>query len=475
MCSLRLCIDKTRFYHRFWIDASNEKKLRQGFDRAADSIDLPVDKRGPEAVILWLERQTKTWLLVFDDVSADKPNNICEFLPGGGAGFILFSSRRSIGGMDKMAPVGGLSPEDASELLLKMSGKKADRSNMAVGELTEVLKYLPLAICVAGAFIRHRDYTIVQYLQEWKKHIFKDFDDSDDEVQHQKSLDATFRITIEDMRKHNQASAKVASDLLKLFAFLDHKHVSEQILQDAWQCRYDQYQLKKTRLNNPRHTWIEALETGDPKAYNDVRSDIQLALSFLEKYSLLSIDKGVEGVERVEGFESSDRQVLSIHSLIHAWMRESMEMPERQSWYTKAATILAANFQSERPMSNDLVLHLDHMRETSADAAVNIFDVRCNFSNDKNFVPSCFADIYTRHGYHVEARDLRRAMCAKLTFSDDHDYRIDCFSDLAGSYKDLGEHHNASECYGRAYSIASQPRFYQKSLKCKMQALRCTM
>lgn len=462
MFSLRLSIYTIRFHHRFWIDASSENKLRQDYGRAADSIGLPDDKRSPEDVISWLESQTKRWLLVLDDVSAGVPK-LQEFLPAGGPGFILCSSQRSITWMDVKAPVEGLSPEAASELLLRMSEKRIDRSDKAVEELTSELKYLPLAICVAGAFIRHRDYTIAQYLQKWRNYIFNDFDDPDDASPNQRSLDATFRMTIEDMRIHNQVDARVASDLLKLVAFLDHKHVSEQILHDAWQYRYNQY--RQPRFIGPRDPWIEVLETGNHKDWDKVRPDIQKALKFLEKYSLLSVD-------REEGFKW---QVLSVHSLIHAWIRKSMEMPERKSWYTKTATILAANFSKDQPMSNDIVSHLDRMRETRADERFAISELRCSFSDDNDFVPSGFADIYARQGYFVEAKNLRFTMCLKLKPSDDPRVQIDCISLLAESCADLGEHHKASFYYNQALDIALNPAFYGKDPHCKMQALRCVM
>ena len=101
----------------------------------------------------------KKTLLVLDD--AARHDQVRPLLPGTGGSLVLITSRRRLAALDDAAvmDLDALPPADAADLLVRLAGR-LDRGDPAVGQITRLCGYLPLAIAMlAGQLRHHRSWT----------------------------------------------------------------------------------------------------------------------------------------------------------------------------------------------------------------------------------------------------------------------------------------------------------------------------
>ena len=360
-------------------------------------------------VLNWIQQRKGRWLIVYDDIAAGDLN-IVHYIPRVGNGFILLSAQRSIAAIDESIPIEDLSSSSTSELLLSMSElDKCDPDNIAQAtELVELLRNHPLAICVAGAFIRKRDSSIRQYIKEWKQCVFEEYGDwNEDPTGQDRSLGKTFKMTLDEIsRNRNQESAATASDLLRLLAFFQ-EHVSTRIFNEAWKYRADflEKDLNQAQLQK---TWMDLFEPGHSIGWSGVKTALQGGLNLLQDYSLLSLITNQRYAKTNP--QIPQWQTIGVHSLVHVWVLRAMAANEQREWFTKAASMLAANYSANGAMSNDLVIHLDHIR--GKQTIGTIYVSQCYLSKQEYFIAVQFADIYTREGYFKEAKLVREQVCS---------------------------------------------------------------
>ncbi|KAK9604817.1 hypothetical protein V6Z93_002768 [Aspergillus fumigatus] len=135
-------------------------------------------------VLKWLAIPENTdWLLIFDNVDQHSPlqdskrsgYDISQFFPKADHGSILITSRlQRLTELGKPFPVQKLVVKDATQLLLQSSGLPADNKDIDrdATDLAKRLDGLPLAIVIAGAFMRETGMTVREYLKYYEDSWF---------------------------------------------------------------------------------------------------------------------------------------------------------------------------------------------------------------------------------------------------------------------------------------------------------------
>ena len=160
----------------FWLNAETTSGLTSGCVEIAKTLHLPAAESNDqeatlEAVVAWLNGNDG-WLLILDNV--DDHDAIRSFVPDGGKGHILLTSREPVFaevGIPRALEVRDLDSEEALGFLLVRTGREdaepSDRS--AVAELGAELGNLPLALEQAGAYIAETNTTFSAYLNAFRK------------------------------------------------------------------------------------------------------------------------------------------------------------------------------------------------------------------------------------------------------------------------------------------------------------------
>jgi tetratricopeptide (TPR) repeat protein len=151
-------------YHLiWWINAEKSATVVVALAELARRLDIKEQPDQLEMVTSLLEalRGQSGWLLVFDN--AEQPGELQPYLPPGGRGHVLVTSRWSAWG-EWATPLrlDVLSREEAVAFLSKRTGTTDEQ---AAAALAEALGDLPLALAEAAAYIEQTQVSLEEYLQ----------------------------------------------------------------------------------------------------------------------------------------------------------------------------------------------------------------------------------------------------------------------------------------------------------------------
>jgi class 3 adenylate cyclase/tetratricopeptide (TPR) repeat protein len=106
---------------------------------------------------LWRDRLAeRQLLLILDDAASSE--QVRPLLPGGGGSLVLVTSRRHLSALEDAAAISldTLPPEEAAGLLVRLAGRPGlSPDDQAVGEMTRLCGYLPLAIGMVARQLHH--------------------------------------------------------------------------------------------------------------------------------------------------------------------------------------------------------------------------------------------------------------------------------------------------------------------------------
>ncbi|KAK8061435.1 hypothetical protein PG994_007801 [Apiospora phragmitis] len=447
--------ENVRFQHRFWIDASTRESIEEGFSAIAQKADV-------RNALEWLESSDSSWLLVLDDFDFDNllPD---EFSPKVGDGLILISARRNVDSqwVDDSYRLEGLPVAESRSLLLKgtVKGLPSAQDNADATELVKLLGHLPLAINIASAHIRlwaddepRGTNWIRRYINDWQS-VF-----DHKAVGESRKVGATIQMTLEEIRRKGGTESADIIDLLKLLSFFHQYSISESIFAQA------------LGVTKSRQVWVAGLENTTTNRDLLMDARYRTARGHLKQYCLLGSDAGFNRDHQdMERRPRSDYNVLSVHSLIAAYMRTNMDDAEYQSWIVKVANILVANLNAGDP-GTDLLLHLTHLYNAASrqnggqDHRPNdLIQVPCLFDVDDRlvYIPEKIANVFSKWGHFSKVICLREGVAARLEeFERSSPKTVQrLVLDVALSYKILSE---AYDDDGR----------YQEALKARIKAKR---
>ncbi len=297
-----------------WVNAADKATLSASYLSLAHLLQLPQKnereaERIVQAIKIWLEEHTR-WLLILDN--ADDLELARTFLPTRPRGHILLTTRSQIvGDLATLLPVPAMSREEGLLFLLKRSGllppgteleSLASDIRREAEALVEMLAGHPLALDQAGAYIEETrspsafatSAPLTQYrqlYQQQSRHLLKSRGSLGD--RHPESVALTFEISMKSACELHAGSA----DILAFCSLLHPDAIPEELL-----CH--EIGLDLLHLN-----------------------DVIVAL---RRYSLIKRDV--------------ERKVLSVHRLVQAIIRDTMESQTLRQWMTRVVQAVNTAF-----------------------------------------------------------------------------------------------------------------------------------
>jgi tetratricopeptide (TPR) repeat protein/transcriptional regulator with XRE-family HTH domain len=309
----------------FWVNASTQTQLINDFVQIANLLQLPEAKKSRSQprylvneVIHWFQTH-QNWLLICDNVEesvgtekienleADlKIDRLLSLLKGG---HILLTTRsQKMATLAQNTQLEEMSPEEGAQLLLLPSKQQSSRDVLneadvpdreAAIALSHLLGGLPLALEQARAYIESTRCGFQGYMQlyeEYRSQILQEVvQNSLIDREYKESVATTWLISFQ----HVQRQLPVASDVLKLYAYLAPDAIPENIV------------LKGAEKLDER---LRPL-VGDLFLFNRV-------CQILLNYSLIK--------------RNTKEATHTIHRLVQAVLQDSMDHQEQVFWAQQA-------------------------------------------------------------------------------------------------------------------------------------------
>ncbi len=215
----------TDYDFRFWVRANDPAVLLSDYAALAEHLGIPYNEESDlleaaEAVKNWLE-QNRRWLLIFDD--ATSPETLKRYLPGETSGHVIITSTNPLWeNVAQTTNMGALDRTEASELLRKITGQEDSKASNA---LAEILDDLPLALDLAGSYVKWTGVNLSRYLDLYKERLTHPVKD-DSEVPNE--VKSVWAISFEQL----QAVSQEGVDLIELLAFLAPEDIPFDILKE---------------------------------------------------------------------------------------------------------------------------------------------------------------------------------------------------------------------------------------------------
>jgi len=282
----------TDYDFRFWVRARDATVLTSDYAAIAEPLGIPHQEDSDlgdlaESVRTWLEENGR-WLVVFDDVPSPEALEKYLLLPKSGGDVIITSKSSGWNGTFAEIEVGPLETAEATAFLSSRTGQ-ADQA--ASEELAELLEEGPLALEMAGAYIKWTGISLSRYLGAYKR---RSVDISGlTPPGFPEPLASVLAITMEQVGAVSQEGI----DLLSLSAFLAPEDLPLDLL------------VKAAAL------LPESVESG-----------------------LLALDR--------RGLVRRDEEMLSVHPLIQDFAYGRLDDEERKSWADETARAVGAAFSS---------------------------------------------------------------------------------------------------------------------------------
>ena len=285
----------------WWIHSEEPAKMADDYSDLAKYLDLPekesTDQRETvRAVKRWFEHNPG-WLLIFDN--AHDPKVVREYLPQGGAGHVIITSRnpdwRSAA---RVLKVQVFDRADSIEFLCRRTGQDDEKTADA---LADELGDLPLALEQAGAYIEATGTTLADYQELFQSRREELWDDESPPPDYLDTVATTWSLAMEEVSKKSPAAA----DLLNLCAFLSPDEISPGMLGEGAE-----------HIPEPL-----ASTAADGLAMNRV-------VRALRRYSLID----------------ASGESISVHRLVQAVVRDRLGEDDEKRWTEIAVRLLSVAF-----------------------------------------------------------------------------------------------------------------------------------
>jgi tetratricopeptide (TPR) repeat protein len=307
---------REHYHDILWVAADSRETLMTSYLTLARHLRLREREEREqskviEAIKRWL-REHKGWLLILDNI--EDLELVREFVPAPRQGAVVLTTRRVETGRIAQAIVLDVMPEEEGILLLlRRTGYLGVEATLetatphhreAARAIVHTVGGLPLALDQAGAYIAENRCSLSHYLdlfkQEQRALLQRRGTVPSD---HPQPVTMTFSLAFEQIQQKNRAT----SDLLTVCAFLAPDGIPLEVITEG-----------AAHLG----TVLEAV------AVNTLQLD--QALEILQAYSLVRLD--------------GESRTLSIHRLVQAVLRDTLEEEERSIWGERAMRAVNAAF-----------------------------------------------------------------------------------------------------------------------------------
>ncbi|HEX3592761.1 MAG TPA: FxSxx-COOH system tetratricopeptide repeat protein [Pseudonocardiaceae bacterium] len=286
----------------WWISAEQLNQARSGLARLAAQLQLPTGHSVAETVGSVLDalrqgRPYSRWLLVFDN--ADDPDELLQYLPSGGPGHVIVTSRNQAWARQANAvEVGVFARQESIACLRKrvptLSGHDAE-------EIAEKLGDLPLAVEQAGAWLAATAMPAAGYLELLETRLPAVLGENPP-PDYRSTAAATWLVSLDRLRTDTPAAAK----LLEVCAFLAPETIPMSLISSE--------------------RFIDALVPYDPTLRDPLLQGRMIRE--IGRYALARVDSGQTGIQ--------------IHRLVQAVIRDTLEPEDRAANRAHVHEILAA-------------------------------------------------------------------------------------------------------------------------------------
>ena len=298
----------------------------------------------------YLTNSLEPWLLILDN--ADDPSlDISQYFPVGNRGSIIVTSRNpecrchaTVGSRELCE----MESSEAINLLLSSGDLPSENQDLQLLALpiVQILGYLALAVSQAGASIRQKICSLEDYLDSYSRHRKKLL--SSQAVQagseYKYTVYTTWEISVESIKKlaknAKDGTAAHALELLTFFGFCHFDDITENIFRSAW----------GNLGNTEGYPWWKSNILGMIRDYRPLSWDSYVfneAIQLLSGYSLI----------HVSGLKTR----ISLHPLVHSWIRDSLnEEAQLRWWNITVSTLALAGKHSPFKQQMRLKAHLRH-------------------------------------------------------------------------------------------------------------------
>jgi len=288
----------------WWVRAEEPAALAADYAALARPLDLPErdepDQRlVVQAVRRWLG-QHDGWLLVFDN--ARRPEDLRPYLPPGGAGHVLLTSRNPHWrALASPLTVKVMERAESVAFLLKRTGQTDEA---AAGQLAEALGDLPLALAQAGAYISQTGTTFPTYLDLFQTRRTELWEKERPPLDYPATVATTWDLAFQQI----QRASPTGADLLNLCAFLAPDDIPQDLLREGAQ-----------HLPRPL-----AEAVADPLKFDEAVAAL-LQYSLMERTGdALSVHRMVQAVARDRLPEEAHRRFDGAHR--RAWAEAAVRL-----------------------------------------------------------------------------------------------------------------------------------------------------
>lgn len=299
----------------------------------------------------YLTNSPEPWLLILDN--ADDPGlDISHFFPVGRRGTVIVTSRNpecrchaTVGSRELRE----MESDEAINLLLRSGDLSSEDQNLRdlALPIVQTLGYLALAVNHAGASIRQRVCSLEEYLSIYIHHRKKLLSSKPVQAgsEYQHTVYTTWEISvarITELAKNAKDDTAVnALELLKFFGFCHFDDITEDIFRSAW----------GNREYTEDYPWWASNMLGMIRDRRLSNRDFSLlfneAIHLLSKYSLIHV--------------SGPNNRISLHPLVHSWIRDSLSEDMHLIWWNITISTLAlATRDCSVQRQKQLKAHLHH-------------------------------------------------------------------------------------------------------------------
>ena len=410
---------------------------------------------GFSEALQWMACLPEEWIIVFDNADG-APEVVEKFIPPGHRGNVLITSRnRSLGRLtqfENSLEIDNMEKKDAISLLLKSSGH-IDQAHTLILEMARKivteLCCLPLAVAQAGAAIEAGLCNIDDYLDlysakrkellshsffkgasEYQQTVYGTWDLSFKEIESRASSDSN---------SDGVQRAQIAILILKIFAFMHHESIDENIFRHA--AEELNVNNKRSQLSQfPRSNADDRLLCCDKNGRWD-KFHFRMGIQILQSFSLIK--------------KSQCGNIYSVHPLIHSWSRDRLSHSEQIMNFCRATALLSYSITfsfgtQDYIIRQKLVPHIKASFQYAAEIGFN------GYYNES---------IYSKFGLaFLENRDLTEAeklyhqivKKRKEMFGGEHPDTLTAIHNLASIYGNQGRWNEAEQLHNHVLDISKR-------------------
>ena len=386
--------------------------------------------KSPQSALKWITQRSR-WLMIFD--SADGHYSVVEkFLPPGNGGNILITSRNV--GLKRLAldsvNVVDMGDDEAIQLLLKsamLHGTSDHITNMAQNVISE-LGGIPLAVDQAGAYMQNCGCSIGSYLELFKKHKHQLMSSQEFKGAsgYGTSTYGTWDISMEQIERtaakgvgQEAQAAHCAIRLLRIFAFLNHESIPEELFKNAAENYMNRDLVQEAQLNLPLSVILLDHQT---LLLDDGEWDRMQFLGGIKILLSFSLIKAMD-------------HLYSMHPLVNEWSKHIIPKTEITDQYYKVRALLSCS------------IALDWQDYTFCKLLAQHIKANTSYGLYLQLEGRYYDDEYHRFGlvfYHIggwtEAEKLFLVAVEqrKINLGLDHPGTLTTMHNLASTYRDQG-------------------------------------